>query len=228
MNPVSLPLDVTRLQRSGGRLGSNPAGIYSDDQGNRFYIKEPESPAHARNEYLAAALYQLAGAPTLTYVPCLNPCLVATRWIEPEKKSLAHFNAEELAQARHWLGVHAWTANWDATGLHGDNQCVYQGRVITLDTGGALNFRAQGDPKGKAFGEQVGEINTLRTDADNPHAVKLFGTMNADEINDAVQVVTALADDEIRRVILANGGSEKLVLKMLARKADMAGWRREV
>ena len=52
----------------------------------------------------------------------------------------------------------------------GDNQGVAAGVVITLDVGGALEFRAQGDPKGKAFGASVREIDTLRTDADNPHA----------------------------------------------------------
>ena len=224
MKPISLPLDVATLQRIGGRLGSNPAGLYADAQGNRFYIKELESPAHARNEWLAACLYQLAGAPTLTYLPCKNPCCIATRWVELQKKSIAHFNDAELAQARHWFAVHAWTANWDAAGLHGDNQCVADGQVLTMDTGGALNFRAQGDPKGSAFGTHVGELDQLRSDPDNPHAVKLFGPMNADEIRAAIDVVTAIADEEIRRVILANGGHEKLVMKMLARKADIVGW----
>lgn len=118
--------------------------------------------------------------------------------------------------------MHAWTANWDAAGYNGDNQGVLDGKVLTLDVGGALAFRAQGDPKGKAFGTQVRELDTLRRDADIPHAVKLFADMTPTDIRQAIRVVLRIPDAQIRQVILDNGGSEKLADKMIARKADMA------
>ena len=214
-------IDTTIMERVGGQIGSNPASIYRDAQGKKYYVKTLESAAHARNEWIAAKLYQLAGAPTLTYVPTLAQDQIATEWVELDKRYIAHFNAEEREQAQQWFGVHAWTANWDAAGYEGDNQGVLGGTVLTLDVGGALAFRAQGDPKGKAFGIEVNELELLRTDPNNPHSMRLFGAMTTEDINASIALVTSIADASIRQVILENGGSEKLVEKMIARKANM-------
>lgn len=216
------PIDTTRMQRVGGQLGTNPAGIFQDDSGQRYYIKTLESPMHARNEFIAAMLYQLAGAPTLTYVRTKASDQIATEWVGLDKKCVAHLSESERKEAQRWFGVHAWTANWDAAGFNGDNQGVVNGNVLTLDVGGALAFRAQGDPKGKAFGTRVDELDVLRGDVDNPHAIKLFGDMSPDEIEKAVMIVVRIPDEQICHVVLSNGGSRKLADKMIARKADMA------
>lgn len=215
-------LDTSRLRRVGHQLGSNPAGIFADESGQRYYIKTLESVALARNEFLAAKLYQLAGAPTLTYLPTTASDQIATQWVSLDKRYIAHFSEQERHQAQHWLGVHAWTANWDAAGFNGDNQGVFEGRVLTLDVGGALAFRAQGDPKGKAFGTQVEEIERLRSNPDNPHAQRLFGEMTPEAVIRSIEVVTQIPDSQIHEIIVANGGNAGLVNKMLARKADMA------
>jgi hypothetical protein len=221
---VALPdlVDTSAMQKIGGSLGSHLAGVYRDADGRRFYVKTVESPAHARNEQLAAKLYRLAGAPTLTYVAAKAPDQVATEFVELQTAQVSRLSQAERAQAQRWLGLHAWTANWDAAGFVGDNQGVVNGVVTTLDLGGALEFRAQGDPKGKAFGPQAREIETLRADPDNPHAVRLFGAMSADQIAEAVAVVLRIADADIRRVVADHGGPPALAEKLIARKADMA------
>jgi hypothetical protein len=211
------------MQRVGGQLGSTPAGIFQDDQGQRYYVKTVESPAHASNEFIAAKLYQLAGAPTLTYVRTQMPNQIATQWEQLDKKQVAHLSRDERKQAQRWFGVHAWTANWDAAGYHGDNQGVVNGQVLTLDVGGSLAFRAQGDPKGEVFGTCVDELDVLRHDAGNPHAVKLFADMRDDDLRQAIMAVVKIPDERIRQVILDNGGSDALVEKMIARKHDMVG-----
>ncbi|WP_036275608.1 hypothetical protein [Methylomonas sp. 11b] len=216
-------IDTTTMQRIGGQLGTNPAGVFQDGKGRRYYVKILESAAHARNELIAAKLYQLAGAPTLTHVRTIAADQVATEWVELDKKCIAHLNESERKQAQQWFGVHAWTANWDAAGFNGDNQGVVNGKVLTLDVGGALAFRAQGDPKGKAFGTRVDELDVLRRDAGNPHAVKLFSDMSADDIKRAINVVVRIPDEKIRQVILGSGGTHALADKMIGRKADMAG-----
>jgi hypothetical protein len=220
---AEMPLmDTATMRRVAGQLGTNPAGIFENDSGRRYYVKTLESAAHARNEFVAAMLYRLAGAPTLTYVRTKAPDLIATEWVELDKKCVAHLSESERKQAQQWFGVHAWTANWDAAGFDGDNQGVVNGKVLTLDVGGALAFRASGDPKGKAFGARVDELETLRSDEGNPHAVRLFADMSPDEIKQAIRVVVCIPDERIRQVILESGGSEALAEKMLARKADMA------
>jgi hypothetical protein len=203
-------IDTSTLRRVGGQRGSNPAGVFEDEHGRRFYVKTVESRAHSRNELLAARLYQLAGAPTLTYVQTARPDQVATVWVELEKKRISQLSESERRQAQHWFGVHAWTANWDAAGFEGDNQGVLSGTVVTLDMGGALLFRAQGDLKGKAFGTRVDELSRLRSDPDNPHALKLFGDMSDDDLLGAISVVLKIPDDEIRRAIAGALGTQAL------------------
>jgi hypothetical protein len=215
-------IDTARLRQIGSRLGSNPAGVFEDQQGRRFYVKSLESPAYACNELLAARLYQLAGAPTLMYLRTTQDNEVATEMVNLDKKYVGQLDPEERRQAQRWFGVHAWTANWDAAGFQGDNQGIVAGQVLTLDVGGALEFRAMGNPKGKAFGTQVGELDRLRQDADNPYAVKLFGNMDEAALQASIQVVTQIPDDLIRQVITDYGGSVALADKMLARKVDMA------
>lgn len=215
-------LDFATLARIGGGKGSQPAGVYQDADGVRFYVKTLESAAHARNERLAAELYRLAGAPTLTYRRTSDPCQIATEFVEIEKRHIAKFSEEERRQARRWFGVHAWTANWDAAGFDGDNQAVVGGVVTTLDVGGALEFRAQGDPKGKAFGTSVGELDTMRRDPDNPHAVRLFADMTPAELDAAIEIVTDVSDDAIRAVASEFGARASLAETLIARKADMA------
>lgn len=217
------PIDTATMQRVGGQLGSNPAGLFQDGSGRRYYVKTLESAAHARNEMIAASLYRLAGAPTLSYVRTKAPDQIATEWVQLHKKRVAHLNDSERKQAQQWFGVHAWTANWDAAGFDGDNQGVVNGKVLTLDVGGALAYRAHGDPKGKAFGTRVDELDILRSDDGNRHAVRLFADMSPQEIEQSIMVVTRIPDEKIRQVILDNGGSRQLAEKMIARKADMAG-----
>ena len=215
-------IDTTTMQRVGGQLGTNPAGIFQDESGQRYYVKTLESIAHARNEMIAAMLYRLAGAPTLTYVRTIAPDQIATEWVELDKKCVAHLTTSERKQAQQWLGVHAWTANWDVAGFNGDNQGVANGVVMTLDVGGALAFRAQGDLKGAAFGTKVDELDVLRRDEDNPYAARLFAGMRREEIDQAIIKVVQIPDEQIRQVIVENGGGEALAEKMVARKEDMA------
>lgn len=223
IDDAALLIDPTVMLRVGGPMGSNPAGIYQDDQGRRFYVKSLESAAHARNERIAARLYQLAGAPTLTYLPTKAPDQIATALVHLDKRLVGQLSVDERRQAQQWLGVHAWTANWDVAGFGGDNQGVIDGTVVTLDMGGALAFRAQGDPKGRAFGTRVDELDTLRCDPDNPHAARLFAGMGRDDIRKAIEVVTRIPDASIRQTIAAHGGSQALAEQMIARKADMGG-----
>lgn len=221
MNSEIIPIDIRCMERVGGQLGTNPAGLYSDLDGQKYYVKILETAMHARNEFLAAKLYQLAGAPVFDYLLSTDPCQVVTRWVELDKKHSSLFSENERRQAQRWFAVHAWTANWDAAGFSGDNQGVANGRVLTLDVGGALEFRAYGDPKGKAFGSHVEELNVMRNDHNNPYAMKLFSDMTAEQLQASIRSVTKISDEKISAVIIKNRGSQKLADKMIARKQDM-------
>lgn len=210
------------MEQVGDGMGSNPAGVFEDRQGQRFYVKTLASPMCARNEFLAAELYQLAGVPILTYVATTRLNQVATEWVRLEKKSVAELSPEERKQAQRWFGVHAWLANWDAAGGYGGgNQGVAAGVVLTLDVGGALDFRAQGSPKGAAFGTHVGEVDSLRVDPGNPSAMALFGDMSMADVRAAIEVVARIPDALIRQLVTEQVGRAALTEKLIARKVSM-------
>lgn len=219
---VGGPVALAEMTKVGGQLGSNKGGQYQHGH-NKYYVKQLDTPAHARNEYIAADLYALAGARTLAYHPVKDdPHAVATEWQGLKKSNAKDFTPEERTKAQHDFAVHAWLANWDAVGLEHDNLGIdHEGRVVTLDVGGALEYRAQGEPKGAAFGSHVTEWTSLRSTAQNPQAASIFGSMTAQQLAASAAVVGKIKPKDIRTVVMARGGSEALVEKLLDRRQDI-------
>lgn len=214
----SAKLNISKLKKSGGKLGSNEGGVYTDDAGGKFYVKKPSSKAHVANEMAASRLYQLAGVNTLNYRDA-GPDHVATEWQQLDKNNINKFSAEEKKAAAADFAVHAWLSNWDAAGLGGDNQGIMGGKPTTLDVGGSLRYRAQGGPKGAAFGHKVTELDTLRDKGMNPDAAGLFGSMTDAEIKTSIERVTSIPDDKIRAAV---GDDKELADTLIARKQNMA------
>jgi ADP-ribose pyrophosphatase YjhB (NUDIX family) len=213
------PLNMQSLSKKGGKLGSNEGGLYEGKGGEKFYIKKPGSKAHVANERMAASLYALAGAKTLDYRDVEGGEHVASEWKQLEKKNIRDFTPAERKEAAHDFAIHAWLSNWDAAGTGGDNQGVLEGKTTTLDVGGSLRFRAQGGPKGGAFGDKVSEWDTMRNKGMSPDAARLFAPMTESELKASVERVTAIPDAKIRAAV---GDDKELADRLIARKKDLA------
>lgn len=223
------PMSLEGMTKKGSQLGSNPGGQYTDTNGRKFYVKQSKSNDHAKNEILAARLYEAAGSPILHAMPVDlgdGKLGTATEWrdvhhtIEPNDK-------EERRQAQKHFATHAWLANWDAAGLSYDNQGKIDGTMHTLDPGGSLIYRAQGSPKGAAFGDSVGEWDTLRDAGVNPQNHKLFGEMSNKHLRRSAENVTNIPDKEITRLTMKHGPGDEaarkaLAARLIARKTDIA------
>lgn len=194
----SSALKPSDLKKVGSQMGSNEGGVFEDKSGERFYVKRPASKAHVANERAAARLYQLAGVNTLTYRDVEGGNHVATKLEKLDKNRISQLSPEERKEAAKDFIVHAWLSNWDAAGTGGDNQGVLNGKVTTLDVGGSLRYRAQGGPKGSAFGPKVSEIDTMRNPKMSPDAAKLFGDMSDADLKASASRVTNLSDSDIR------------------------------
>jgi hypothetical protein len=214
--PKLNPKDLTKV---GSKMGSNEGGTFEDKSGQRFYVKRPESKAHVANELAAARLYQLAGVNTLTYREVEGGNHVATELEKLDKNNVSKLSAAERKEATKDFAVHAWLSNYDAAGTGGDNQGVLNGKVTTLDVGGSLRYRAQGAPKGKAFGNKVAEIDSMRDPAKSHDAAKLFGKMSDAEMKASAKRVTSIPDAAIRKAV---GDDEELADTLIARKKDLA------
>jgi hypothetical protein len=222
------PIHVASMKKVGGQLGSNPGGRYEDNTGAQFYVKHSKSESHAKNEILASRLYSAAGSPVLHVHPADlggGKLGTATRWqtVAPIDRK----KPDDRRAAQQHFATHAWLSNWDAVGLDYDNQGRIGGEMHTLDVGGSLLYRAQGGPKGEAFGNKVGEWDTLRHPS-NHQAHTVFGEMTPEQLRGSASRVAKVSDATIRALVNEHGPGTpeqktELAEKLIARKQDIIG-----
>lgn len=216
--------------QTGPQGGSNPGGRFKDPSGQEWYIKLPASEAHAKNELLAAKLYEAAGikVPELKLVTMNGKVGIASKWVGGMSKTK---HPDELAMADGALSgfaVDAWLANWDVTGLGLDNLLVGpDGKAVRIDVGGSLLFRAQGSPKGGAFGNEVTELQSLVDPKMNPLSAALFDGMSKAAQEKSAERVLKVSDEQIAALVDQFGpgsAAERAALaqKLIARKAAIA------
>ena len=225
-NPVGPPLVLSEMKQVGEQKGSQPGGVYEDPwTGYKYYIKHSKTPDHARNELLAAKLYALGGVNTLKYQQVDegdNKLGVATRWQELKKDNMSQLDAAQRKMAQRDFAVHAWLANWDAAGIDGSNQGIDEsGNPISLDLGGSLLYRAQGQPKGVAFNSSVDEWESLRSASVNKKAASLFGDMTADQLRESAAQLAHISAQDINDEVLNSGLFAGDITKQLALSAKL-------
>lgn len=199
----------TRLIKIGEQRGSNPGGLYQDqDTGVKWYIKQPASVEQARNELLAGKLYELAGVevPEMHLITMGGKPSLASKIIDG-LESVTGAQLAKAAGATEAFAVDAWLANWDVVGQGFDNMLLKAGRAIRVDTGGALRFRAQGTPKGSAFGPTVPEITSLR-DGTNRQTAAVFEKITNGQLATSVERVLRLSEADIRDLVARYGPTD--------------------
>ena len=216
------PVDVSGWKRVGDQLGSNPGGRFQNKAGNHYYVKFSKSDNHARNEFLAHHLYKQAGAPVMDHYLVKHPkgLGTATQWqdVQPFDEN----NEGHIKDIKKHFATHCLAANWDAIGLVNDNQVVTKKGMATVDVGGSLLYRAQGGPKGEAFGHKCDEWDTLRK-----YNKSTFGRMTPEEMIDSTRhMASNLRPHHIVQLTHLHGPgdhSEKVELaaKLINRRKDL-------
>lgn len=211
--------------------GSNPGGIYKDADGTRWLVKGSKgNPDMAKNEVLAARLYNAAGgsAPEMRLVELGNEygggIGVASRMVDGK---LTKPNSSALAKdlAQNDFATDAWLANWDAVGLGFDNIAITEkGDAMRIDPGGALLYRAQGSPKGAAFNKLATEWDSMRDPKINPQNAAVFGSMTSGQLAESAAKLALISDDTISKLVNDYGpgdakGKAALADTLIARKA---------
>jgi DNA topoisomerase IB len=223
-------LDLSEMEKIGHQKGSNPGGTYRAKDGTKYYVKIPNSEDKARNEILTAKLYQEAGVnvPEVDPIKVGNKVGVASKIVEGVQ---VHQSPKNLiaAGAHDDFAADAWLANWDVVGLEYDNLGINTntGKVIRMDTGGGLTYRAQGAPKGAAFGNSVGELKTFRDKYVNTQANSVFGSIPDKKLADSIQRVLDVPDHRIKDVVHRFGpkdfkAADELANKLINRKKDLS------
>ena len=201
-------LDLSNWKKVGGQKGSNPGGTYENPEtGEQVYVKTPKSQLHGENERLASALYDAAGISSakvlkgkladgteVTYSPMIEGS-------SPDLKKKLKDKAY-MARLQQGFAIDALLANWDVIGLDYDNVVTDKnGEPVRVDPGGALLFRAQGSPKGGAFGEDVPELDAFTDKTSSRPSAKVFSQMTDEQKLESAKVLQNLSPSQIEELV---------------------------
>lgn len=222
-------LSMAQMEKYRNQKGSNTGGFYRDLRtGTEYYIKFPASEDIARNELLAAKLYEAldVDVPELTLLWDGDRVGIASK-IRPGSESSARVFKQAIGMQNNFA-VDAWLANWDVAGLDYDNLLLTRaGTVVRIDVGGSLRYRAQGGLKGAAFGNSVTELETLRDPKKNAKSAAVFKDLKKEDLEAGVRKVLELSDDKIRELVKEYGPrdsatAQELADTLIARKEYLA------
>ena len=210
----------SKWEKIGDKLGSQEGGTYMFE-GKKYYVKLPNDPDRARNEVLATKLYQAAGAETvdMNLVTIDGKLGVASEWIEtagvpwggkgPNKDAAENF------------GAHAWLANWDCIGAPSDMNNIRQkesdGKLVIVDAGGTMNYRAQEASGLKPFSsKEVLEWDSLRNAKTAPAAAQVFGSMTPQQLLDSASKLSSMKIEDIEGLVNKYGPGDAVAKANLA------------
>ena len=115
------------------------------------------SSDHVRTEYLTNQLYDLLGlrVPDFELYEDNGEAVMLSKYI-PMTKVPSAKNYDDMAKG---FVIDALLANWD---IYQNDNCLIDsaGRIIRVDNGGALNYRAQGSKK--TFGDKVDDFLSMQ------------------------------------------------------------------
>lgn len=223
----SLTESADKWVKVGAQKGSNPGGFYKDPGGSQWYVKTPKTGEHVAQDLLANRLYTLADVD----VPFEKPVSLGNKpaiasMVLGSSVELGKLSSEKreiaLKKIREGFAVDAWLGNWDVVGLNQDNVVLDNGNnAWRIDTGGTLEFRAQGDKKSE-FGADVKEFYSLRDPTLNPQSAAVFKDMTNDEMVASINKVLTISDAEIKSRVAETGASAHLADVLIKRKEFLA------
>ena len=142
--------------------GSNPAKLYFDPEGQKYYGKTYKNYERMETENLASTLYKLAGINAVETMMAKDKkhFVLLQKWMD----HLRLPQASDNPNIRKGFIVDAWFANWDAA-MNDNIMMDKHGNPIRVDVGGSLDYRAMGGKKqttSTPFGSKVGQLTSMR------------------------------------------------------------------
>lgn len=152
------PRDLSTLKTIKQLGGSTGAKLVEDAKGNQYVMKRGKntSNGHVQSEYLTNQLYEILGlrVPDFELYDDGGEAVLLSRFI-PMTRVPSASDYPEMAKG---FAADALLANWD---VYQNDNCLIDsaGRIIRVDNGGALEYRAQGSKKN--FGNDVVDWDSM-------------------------------------------------------------------
>lgn len=169
------------------KLGGSTGALLVKDPttGRLFVLKKGGSGPHVASEAAADALYRAAGLDVpeaRLYMDARGGVTKLAEYIEGKtlgqvrKEADAAVYGAAIEKLRKGFAVDALLGNWAVVGAGYDNILVTDdGRVVRIDNGGALSYRAQGAKKSKSqWSGSVDELESMRNPKSGSTASQIF------------------------------------------------------
>lgn len=153
------PSDLTNLRVVSKLGGSTGAQLVEDSAGNKYVMKRGKNTSnnHVRSEYITNQLYEILGqkVPDYELYDDNGEAVLLSKFIPMTRKP----NTGDYDNMAKGFVSDALLANWD---IYQNDNCLIDsaGRVIRVDNGGSLNYRAQGGTK--QFGSSVISFDSMQ------------------------------------------------------------------
>lgn len=234
---ITLP-DGSSATKVAASSGSNAGGFYKvEGSGETYFVKFPKAVGQVGAEKVSADLASLMGLAKKDYTAF--PVGTKHVAISSPKIAFKELSGSKLAGwadqdelARHFLHA-AWTRNWDVVGLGFDNLVEKGGKLLGVDYGGSLLWRAQGALKADGMPAAVAELKSLRDASSNAQTAAAFGHLTDEKLAQTIKATISTLDDDAIEQIVATGkfakaDREAITKGLLERKAWLDEWADEV
>ena len=190
------------LEPFGEKQGSTNGALFQDQRLDTLhYVKWNQSETRSKVEALTGALYALADVPVpmQRVIDFKGETAVMSDWLV----GATPMTVDELKNHPDILenyAVDAWLANWDVVGTNGVNIVKGPGgKAYRVDLGGALLFRAMGEPK--KLPEEVTELSLLQDWDQNPMAAQVFANLTDEQLKAGAEKVGQISDQQIHEAV---------------------------
>lgn len=192
------PKDLSSLKVLKKLGGSTGAQLVEDTKGNQYVMKRGgTSNSHVRNEYYANQLYDVLGVrvPDYELYDDNGEAVLLSKFIPQTRIP----NASDYDQmAKHFV-IDALLANWD---IYQNDNCLIDaaGRVIRVDNGGSMSYRAQGGRKN--FGYDCVDFESMLK-----HNKSVLDNLTDEDLIDQIDDVLSKKDTLLNYIELAQSNS---------------------
>lgn len=193
----------------GVHVGGSTGGLKVKVGDKEFFVKSSKgnlTDKHLAMEHLAGQLYKNFGmeAPNQMLHKEGDKTYLISDWVKDLKpigkatNNGASMSDDVKTQIVKSYGIDVLMANWDSVGLEHENMALdSKGKIIHVDNGGALTYRAMGTPKGDTFGDTPTEMDVFSDKNKAPQAAQYYGKLSeTDKVNSMNQLLTSVMDDK--------------------------------
>ena len=221
----------TNLKQTGDQAGTQKGGFFKDAATNTdWYVKYPKDTDIAKSEFLAAVMYRLFGVeypePKLVGDASGKIVGVASKII-PGGKMLTPDQFATLPESVRQaflkdLPIDMFLGNWDVVGNAPNFNLMLlpNGKIIRIDAGGSLMFRAQGGLKD--LDPSIKEFQSMLSASKSPHISKMVQDLQLLSVEEdsffknAIKKIFQADPEELEGIIRSVGLSKEVETNTIA------------